>query len=66
MLRIVKVHTDIHGIEPGMMFRPQGPHPVEYTFGMMTAVDLLDHLLNAGNNEAHVQFNTIRKTRSAI
>jgi hypothetical protein len=48
------------------MFRPQDPHPVEDTFGMMTAVVLLDHSLNAGINAAMVQFNTIRKTRSAV
>jgi hypothetical protein len=48
------------------MLRPQGPHPVEDTFGMMTAVVLLDHSLNAGINAVAVQFNTIRKTRSAM
>jgi hypothetical protein len=48
------------------MFRPQGPHPVEDTFGMMTAVILLDHSLNAGINAATVQFNTVQKTRSAM
>jgi hypothetical protein len=48
------------------MFRPQGPHPVEDKFGMMTVVVLLDHSLNAGINAATVQFNTVRKTRSAV
>jgi hypothetical protein len=43
------------------MFRPQGPRPVEDTFGMKTAVALLDHSLNAGVNELTVQFNTISK-----
>jgi hypothetical protein len=62
MLRIVKIQEEAHGIPIGQMFRPQGPHPVEDTFGMMTAVVLLDHSLNAGINAATVQFNTIRKT----
>jgi hypothetical protein len=48
------------------MFREQGPHPVEDTFGMMTAVALLNHSLNAGINAATVQFNTGQKTRSAM
>jgi hypothetical protein len=66
MLRIVKVHADTHDIEHGVMFQPQAPHPVEDTFGTMKAVALLDHSLNAVNNVAHVKFNTIRKTRSAL
>jgi hypothetical protein len=66
MLRIVKVQEEDHGIPRGHLFRPQGPHPVEDTFGMMTAVVLLDHSLNAGINAATVQFNTVWKTRSAI
>jgi hypothetical protein len=66
MLRIVKVQEEDHGIPIIQMFRPQDPHPVEDTFGMMTAVVLLDHLLNAGINASTVQFNTISKTRSAM
>jgi hypothetical protein len=66
MLRIVKVQEECHGIPRGQMFHPQRPQPVEDTFGMMTAVVLLDHSLNAGINAATVQFNTIRKTRSAM
>jgi hypothetical protein len=41
-------------------------HPVEDTFGMMTAVVLLNHSLNTGINAAMVQFKTFRKTRSAM
>jgi hypothetical protein len=66
MLRIVKVKEEDHGIPRGQIFRPQGHHPVEDTCGMMTAVVLLDHSLNAGINAAKVQFNTICKTRSAM
>jgi hypothetical protein len=66
MLRIVKVQEEDHGIPRGHMFRSQGPHPVEDTFGMMTAVVLLDHSLNAEINAATVQFNTVWKTRSAM
>jgi hypothetical protein len=66
MLRIVKVQEEDHGIPIGHMLWPQGPHPVEDTFGMMTAVVLLDHSLNAGLNAAMVQLNTIQKTRSSM
>jgi hypothetical protein len=66
MLRTVRVQEEDHGIPRGHMFRPHGPHPVEDTLGMMTAVVLLDHSLSAGNNAAPVQFNTVRKTRSAM
>jgi hypothetical protein len=66
MVRIVKVQEETHGIPRGQMFRPQGPHPLEDTFGIMTAVVLLDHSLNAGINGATVQFNTIPKTWSAM
>jgi hypothetical protein len=66
MLSIVKVQEEDHGIPRGHMLRPQGPHPVEDTFAMMTAVVIVDHSLNAGINAATVQFNTVRKTRSAM
>jgi hypothetical protein len=66
MLRILKVQEEGHGIPRGQMFRPPGPHPLEDTFRMMNAVVLLDHSLNAGINAATVQFNIIRKTRSAM
>jgi hypothetical protein len=56
MLRIVKVQEEAHGIPRGQMFHPQGPHPLEDIFGMMTAVVLLDHSLNAGINAATVPF----------
>jgi hypothetical protein len=66
MMMIVKVQEEVNGIPRGQMFRPQGPHPLEYTFGMMTAVVMLDHSLNAGINAAIVQSSTIHKTRSAM
>jgi hypothetical protein len=66
MLRIVKVQEEDHGIPRGHMFQQQGHHPVEDTFGMTTAVVLLNHSLNAGINAATVHFNTVRKTRSAM
>jgi RNAse (barnase) inhibitor barstar len=65
VLRIVKVQEEAHGIPKGQMFRPQGPHPVEDKFGMMTAVVLLDHSY-AGFNAATVQFSTIHKTQLAV
>jgi hypothetical protein len=66
MLRIVKVQEEDHGIPRGYMLRSQGPHPVEDTFGMMTAVVLLDQSLNSVINAATAQFNTLRKTQSAM
>jgi hypothetical protein len=66
MLRIVKVQEECHGIPRGQMLLPQGPHPVEDTFVMMTTVVLLDHSLNAGINASMVQFNTIHKIQYAI
>jgi RNAse (barnase) inhibitor barstar len=66
MLRIVKVQEEAHGIPRGQMFRPQGHHPLEDTFGMMTSVVLIDRSLNAGINASTVQFNTIHKTWSAM
>jgi hypothetical protein len=66
MLRIVKVQEEDQGIPIGQMFRPQGPHPVEDIFGMMTAVVLLDHSLNLEINATTVMSNTIRKTQSVM
>jgi hypothetical protein len=48
------------------MFCPHARYPVEYHFGMMSAVVLLDHPLNVGMNADTVQFSTIRKTRLAM
>jgi hypothetical protein len=48
------------------MFRPQGHHLVEDSFGMMSAVVLLYHSLNTGMNADTIQFNTIRKKRLAM
>jgi hypothetical protein len=66
MLRIVKVQEEVHGIQIVQMLHPQGPYPVEDTFGIMNALVLLDNSLNAGINAATEQFNTIHKTRSAM
>jgi hypothetical protein len=66
MLRIVKVQDEAHGIPTGQILCPQGHHPLENIFGMMTAVVLLAHSLNSGMNAVTVQFNTIGKTRSDV
>jgi hypothetical protein len=60
MHRIVQVHENVHGINKGSLFQPQGPY-MDETFGAMTVVALLGNSLNAGVNETTVQFNTIRK-----
>ena len=47
------------------MFRPMGPYPIEDTFGMGPAIVMLQLSLNAGLNDKHVQYNTVRKFRSS-
>lgn len=45
---------------------PMGPYPLEDTFGMKAAICVLDRSLDQGHYERFVQFETFRKTRSAI
>lgn len=47
------------------MFPPMGPFPVEDSFGMGTAIVMLELSLRPGINDKTVQFNTIRKFRSS-
>ena len=47
------------------MFRPMGPFPVEDTFGMAAAIVMLELSLRPGINSKNVQYDTIRKFRSA-
>jgi hypothetical protein len=48
------------------VFKPQGPHPLEDSFGMLKVCVLLYHYLKQERNESNVQFETIGKTRSAV
>jgi hypothetical protein len=67
MLNIVRTMRVSYGVTSAQpYFTPQGPHPLEDTFGMFAACVMLEHSLNTGINEATVQFGTIRKTRSAL
>jgi hypothetical protein len=67
MLNAVRTMRDMYGVMSHHRgFPPQGPHPLEDTFGMYGACVMLEHSLNAGINETNVQFGTIRKTRSAL
>jgi len=67
MLNIVRTMRDQFGVVgDARYFPPQGPHPLEDTFGMFGACVMLEHSLNPGINETNVQFGTIRKTRSAL
>jgi hypothetical protein len=50
----------------GSLFPSQGPHPVEDNFGMMIAVVMIEQSLRSGKRSANIQWNTIRKTRSAF
>ncbi len=43
------------------MFPPMGPFPVEDTFGMGTAIVMLDLSLRPGVIDQTLQFNSIRK-----
>ena len=47
------------------LFRPLGPFPLEDSFGMATAMVILQMSLNPGKNDKTVQFATVRKFRSA-
>ena len=67
MLKVVRTMREEYGVSSAhRYFPPQGPHPLEDTFGMFAACVMLEHSLNPGMNEATVQFGTIRKTRSAL
>jgi hypothetical protein len=66
MRNIVRVSQERFSVTGSIVFKAQGPHPLEDSFGMLKACVLLDHSLNQGRNEANVQFETIRKTRSAV
>jgi hypothetical protein len=48
------------------MFPPMGPFPVEDTFGIGVVIVILELSLRPGLNDRTVQFNTIRKFRSAF
>jgi hypothetical protein len=56
MINIVKISQERFGVTGSSVFNEQGPHPLEDSFGMLKACDLLDHSLNQGRNEANVQF----------
>jgi hypothetical protein len=67
MLNTVRTMREDYGVTSDRpYFPPQGPHPLEDSFGMFAACVMLEHSLNPGMNEATVQFGTIRKTRSAL
>jgi hypothetical protein len=67
MRNIVRTMRDKYGVSSdSRYFPPQGPHPIEDTFGMFAACVMLEHSLNSGINEANIQFGTIRETRSAL
>ena len=68
MLNTVRTMRDTCGVMSHHTphFPPQGPHPLEDSFGMFAACVMLEHSLNPGINETNVQFGTIRKTRSCL
>lgn len=47
------------------LFTPLGPYPLKDTFGMRSAVIMLEVSLNPGINDDTVQYGTVRKFRSA-
>jgi hypothetical protein len=67
MLNVVRTMREKYGVMGARTyFPPQGPHPIDDTFGMFAACVMLEHSLNTGINETNVQFGTIRKTRSCL
>jgi hypothetical protein len=66
MRNIVRIGQERFGVTGSSVFKAQGPHPLEDSFGMLKSCMLLDNSLNQGRNETNVQFETIRKTRSAV
>jgi hypothetical protein len=66
MRNIVRVSQECFGVTGSSVFKAQGPHPLEDSFGMLKVCVLLDQSLNQGRNEANIQFETIRKMRSAM
>jgi hypothetical protein len=48
------------------VFPPQGPHPVNDSFGMLTACTMIEQSLRKGKYSGNIQWNSIRKTRSAF
>jgi hypothetical protein len=66
MRNIVRISQEHFGVTGSSVFNPQGPHSLEYSFGILKVCVLLDHYLNQGRNESNVQFKTIHKTQSAV
>jgi hypothetical protein len=58
----VRISQERFGVTGSSVFKAQGPHPLEYSFGMLKAYVFLYHSLNQGRNESNLQFETIRKT----
>jgi hypothetical protein len=56
----------VNELSQSSLFPPQGPHPVEDTFGMMIAVVMVEQSMRLGKRSANIQWNTVRKTRSAV
>jgi hypothetical protein len=48
------------------LFRPMRPFPLEDTFGMRTAMVMLERSLKPGKYASHLQFGTVQKFRSAL
>ena len=64
-LKNTRKKAEALGVES--VFLPQrGPFPVEDAWGMLTTVLVLLKSLDPGRNSTHVQYQTVRKFRSAL
>ena len=63
---VVRVHKTMKKFDMARVFSPVGPFPLCDSFGMQTAVAVLDKSLDPGRYETHVQWSTFRKIRSAV
>jgi hypothetical protein len=66
MRNIVRISQEHFGVTGGSVFKPQGPRPLKDSCGMLKACVVLDHSLNQWRNEAKVQLETTRKSRSVV
>lgn len=63
---VVRIHKTMKKFDMPHVFSPMGPFPLDDSFGMQTAVAVLDKSLDPGRYETHIQWNTFRKIRSAV
>jgi hypothetical protein len=68
MKRSATIAENVFGVNLQVtpLFPPQGPHPVEDTFGMLPAIVMLEEPLKPGKQTQNLQWGTLRKIRSVF